>query len=315
MENVQKIGFFKRIKMSIFDLEKYSVFLNEKVFVAFKYLLKLLLILVAVFSISTTVQLTKQIDTLLNYVKQEFPEFEYKEGTLSVNEIVNAYDKEYDAKLIVDTGEVSTEKLEEYNMKAEENTTSAVMLKDKAVVRANGVMAEISYKDFFETMGITTLNKSNVVNKYNEKGFLFQIGVAIYFYSFMVLYVQYFLVVLENILIVALFGWIASKIVGAKLKFSKAFIVAIYGLTLSSILNIIYSIVASFTTFEIKYFGLMYLIIGYIYMMAIILINKADIIENSKKEEKATENNENLEVLVQETKKDNKDTKNEDNKE
>lgn len=295
MEKVQKIGFFKRIKMSIFDLEKYSVFLNEKVFVAFKYFFKLLLILVAIFSIATTVQITKQIDTLLNYVKEEFPEFEYKDGVLSVNQVVNAFDKTYDAKLIVDTGDVSEEKLEEYNMKAEENTTSAVMLKDKAIIRANGVEAEMSYTEFFETMGITSLNKENIVNKYNEKGFLFQIGVAIYFYSFIVLYVQYFLVVLENVLIVALFGWIASRIAGAKLKFSKAFIVAMYGLTLSSILNIIYSIVASFTAFEIKYFSLMYLIIGYIYMMAVILINKENEQTNNKK--------------------DNKDIKNEDNKE
>ena len=347
MEKVKQIGFFRRIKMAILDLEKYDVFLKEKVSVAFKYFLKLILVLVAVFSISTTINLTIQLDKLLSYVKEEFPEFEYKDGNLNVETIVDAYDKEYDAKLIVNTGaEIAQETLDNYNEVAQESTISAVLLKDKVIIRANGIVAESTYTNLFESMGITTLTKANVVNKYNESGFMLQIGVAIYIYSFMVLYLQYFLVVLENVIVVMLFGWIASIIVGARLKLSKAFSIAIYSLTLSSILNVIYSIVANFTGFEIKYFSLMYLIIGYIYMMTAILMNKVDIIESNKKlketeddngkdnkfdemeEEQKDDNSsdkvekENQDNLINENetvkkrkRKTNKDTKNEDNKE
>ena len=293
MEETKKIGFFKRVKMSIFDLEKYTIFLNEKLSIALKYFLKLLLILVAIFSITTTVQFVQRIDVLFNYVKNEFPNFEYKDGTLSVDSFVNAYDKTYDAKLIVDTGDVAEEKITEYNDLAEENGISAVMLKDKIFIRANGVSAELKYSELLNSTGITSLTKETVVNKYNESGFMFQIGISIFLYSFMVLYVEYLLVVLENILIVALFGWIASKVIGIKLKFSKAFAIAIYGLTLSNLINILYSIIASFTTFEIKYFSLMYFIIGYIYMMAVIFMNKADIIEANKKSKENDEKEDN----------------------
>lgn len=279
MEETKKIGFFKRIKMSIFDLEKYNIFLNERLFVALKYFLKLLLVLVGIFSIITTVQFVQKIEVLFNYVRDEFPNFEYKEGTLVVDGLVDAYDRTYDAKLIVDTGDVTEEKITQYNDVAEENGTSAVMLKDKVFIRANGVSAELKYSELLDSAGITNFTKETVVNKYNETGFMFQVGMSIFLYSFMVLYIEYLLVVLENVLIVAVFGWIASKLIGVKLKFSKAFTIAIYGLTLSNLINIIYSIVASFTTFEIKYFSLMYFIIGYIYMMAVTFMNKADLMD------------------------------------
>lgn len=277
MEETKKIGFFKRIKMAIFDLEKYSAFLNEKIFVAFKYLFKFLLLLVIIFSIATTIELNQKVDTAFNYFSNQFPSFEYKDGVLNVAQKVDAYDEKYDAKLIVDTGDVTETQLTGYQDIAKENGTSAILLKDKAIIETNGVVAELPYSDFFGSIGITTLTKENVANKYNETGFMFQVSSAIFVYCFMVLFIQYFLVVLENILVVAVFGWIASKLIGLKLKFSKAFVVAIYGLTLSNIINVIYSVIATFTTFEIKYFSLMYFIIGYIYMMAVIFMNKADL--------------------------------------
>ena len=272
MEETKKIGFFKRVKMAVFDLEKYNVFLNEKTFTAFKYLLKFLILLVMIFSIATTIELNQKVDTAFKYFANEFPEFEYKDGALNVSKYVEAYDKKYDTKLIADTGEVTEEQLTEYQTKAKESSISTILLKEKALVEMNGVTAEFNYADLMKQVNITTLTKADVSNQYNESGFMFKVGAAIFAYSFMVLFIEYFLVVLENIFVVAIFGWIASKIIGLKLKFSKAFSIAIYGLTLSNIINVVYSIVATFTTFEIKYFSMMYFIIGYIYMMAVIFM-------------------------------------------
>ena len=277
MEETKKIGFFKRIKMAIFDLEKYNVFLNENFFVAFKYFLKFILLLVLVFTIATTIELNQKVDTAFNYFSNEFPDFEYKDGELKVSKNVEAYDKKYDAKLIADTGEVSEDKLTSYQGMAKESGTSTILLKDKAIIETNGLVAELKYSELMETIGITELTKQDVSNQYNQSGFMVKVGTAIFVYSFIILFVQYFFVVLENILIIAIFGWVASKLIGLKLKISKAFVIAIYGLTLSNIINVLYSTVATFTTFEIKYFSMMYFIIGYIYMMAVIFINKADL--------------------------------------
>ena len=281
MEETKKINFFKRIKMAIFDLEKYNVFFNEKFGVAFKYFLKFILLLVMLFTIVTTIELSLKVDTALDYFANEFPDFEYKEGNLSVIKTVEAYNEKYDAKLIVDTGDVSEDKLTTYQSIAKENGTSTILLKDKAIIEVNGLGAELKYSELMQTIGVTELTKQDFANQYNQSGFMFKLGIAIFVYSFMILYVQYFLVVLENILIIALFGWVASKLIGLKLKFSKIFIIAIYGLTLSNIINVLYSMVATFTTFEIKYFSIMYFIIGYIYMMAVLFINKAELISKN----------------------------------
>ena len=280
MEETKKINFFKRVKIAIFDLEKYNTFLNEKLFMAFKYLLKFLVLLVVIFSIATTIELNQKIDAAFKYFSNEFPSFEYKEGILNVADKVEAYNKKYDAKLIADTGEVSEEQLIKYQEIAKESGTSTILLKDKAIFEANGIAAEFVYTDLMKTIGIEELSKEMVSNQYNESGFMFKVGTAIFIYSFMVLFIQYFLVVLENILVVAVFGWVASKIIRLKLKFSKALTIAIYGLTLSNIINVVYSVIATFTTFEIKYFSLMYFIIGYIYMMAVIFMNKAELMDN-----------------------------------
>ena len=49
---------------------------------------------------------------------------------------------------------------------------------------------------------------------------------------------------------------------------------AIYSLTLSIILSTAYSVVYSFTKFEIRYFDIMYMIIAFIYIVAAIMIMK-----------------------------------------
>ena len=277
MEETKKINFFKRLKMAIFDLEKYNVFLNEKFLVAFKYFLKFILLLVLLFTIATTIELNQKVDTAFDYLANEFPSFEYKEGNLDVITTVEAYNEKYDAKLIVDTGDVPEDKLTSYQSIAKESGISTILLKDKAIIEANGFVAELKYSELMQSIGITKLTKEDVANQYNQSGFMFKLGVAIFIYSFIILFVQYFFVVLENVLIIAIFGWLASKLIGLKLKFSKIFTIAIYGLTLSNIINVIYSIVATFTNFEIKYFSIMYFIIGYIYMIAVIFINKAEL--------------------------------------
>lgn len=307
MEENKKLGFFKRVKISVFDLENYDKFLNEGFGKAFLYLIKLLVIITIAISISSSVKLMEEFDVFLSYIVNEFPEFSYMDGSLTIEKTVDAYDEKYDAKLIANTGEVTDEQLEEYKSIAIESGYSAILLKDKLIVSANGMQAESTYSDFFGTFGIDTLNKTNVTDAYNGDGFLFSVGSGVFVYSFMVLFVQNLIVIMENVLIVALFGWIASKILKANLRFPNALSMAIYCLTLSNILSTAYSLAYAHLGFEIKMFDIMYLVIAYIYMMAVILMNKVDIIENAEKERKAKE-----EAIKRNN---NKDIKNEDNKE
>ena len=136
----EKIGFFKRLKMAIFNLEKYSIFANEKFSKALKYLFILLFFVTLILAISSTIQLSNEAGKFIDFVKsEEVPNFELKDEKLSAEGILNAYDKEYNSRLIVDTTEdLSEDALKEYKNEIGDATYAAILLKDKVLYRFNG---------------------------------------------------------------------------------------------------------------------------------------------------------------------------------
>ena len=275
----EKIGFFKRIKMAIFNLEKYSIFANERFSKALKYLFLIILIATIFLAIASTVQVSEEVGKLIDFVKsEEFPNFELKDGNLSSDKILNSYDKEYNGRLIIDTTEgLPEEKLEEYKNLGKESNYSVVLLKDKIVYKLDGNTdnwLETTYNNVTSLAGIEDLTKDKLVNDFLNNDILFKIRMVLFVYAFMTILLLNIITLFEDILIVGIFGWLASKISRVPLGFVKNMSLAIYSLTLSIILSTIYSIVYSFTGFEIKYFEVMYMIIAYIYMVASIMIMK-----------------------------------------
>lgn len=298
----KKYGFFKRVKMAIFNLEDYKIFANEPISKAFGYFLKLIAIVTLVLAIFTTVRLRNQVDKLGVYIRNEFPEFSYEDGNLNIPEKTEAYDKEYNAKLVVDTSDnLTDEQIQEYRDLSKDGFYSLVLLKDKAYFGAGGYEYSLTYSDVLGNVGIKNIDKQGLVNDYLNDDMMFKLTVVIFIYSIIVLFFTNFLTLIEDVLIIAIFGWLASAISKAALSFSKSFILAIYAVTLSLILSAIYSIILSFTGFEIKYFSIMYMIISYIYIVAAILIIKSENndsgvgqeipIEEPKKEEEKIEEN------------------------
>ena len=81
---MEKIPFFKKILMSIKDLDKYNILINEKLRRSIFYLLGLMLI----FTLVVTFTMTYKIDELINeatqYTKDNIPEFKINENGLDV---------------------------------------------------------------------------------------------------------------------------------------------------------------------------------------------------------------------------------------
>lgn len=276
MEEEKKIGFFKRLKIAIFNLEEYKIFANERFSKALKYIFTLIAIVTLILSISTTISFRQEFDKLVSYVRNDFPDFTYENETLSVQEVVKAYDEEYDAKLIVDTGDLTDEQIESYKQEAEESYNSLILLKDKVIYMLRGNQYEATYSDFFNTIGIEKLTKSDLIDNYLNNDGILKITIVIFMYAIIYLFISNILVILEDILIIAIFGWICSKICKVSLDFVKNCSLAVYSVTLSLILSTIYSIVNTFTSFQIRYFSLMYMIIAYIYIIAAIMIIRSD---------------------------------------
>lgn len=310
-EEIEKINFFKRIKISIFNLEKYKIFTKEKFSTAFKYILLLILIITIVLSITSTIQVSGEVSKLVSYIKNDFPEFTYKDGNLQVDGFVNAFDEEYQAKLIVDTSDkVSDEKIKEYKKDREDSIYSVILLKDKLIFKLSGDYEyEYHYSDIASSLGIGDITKQELVDNYLNSNGMTKINAVIWIYAFLSLFIMNFLTVLEDVIIVAVFGWLAAKISKVALTFSKSASLAVYSLTLSIILSTIYSVVHTFVDFEIKYFTLLYMLIAYIYMVASVMMMK----ENSNREagEAVTVDGQ----VIKESSEENKDEKEEDKKE
>ena len=91
----KKVNFFNRIKKSVFKLEDYSDFLEEKFSVSIKYFLLLILLITVLISVVQAVIFTKKINKGYEYFVNELPEFEYKDEKLVFSNNVDAYDEEF----------------------------------------------------------------------------------------------------------------------------------------------------------------------------------------------------------------------------
>jgi len=126
-------------------------------------------------------------------------------------------------------------------------------------------------------------------------------------------YVIYGISTLLTACVFGVFGLIIARICGIKLKFGKAFNLAIYSITLPTILLAIYMISNILFEIEIKYFSLAYDAITYIYIITAVLMLRADLIKQKieltkiiKEQEKVKEEAEEKEEK-KEKKKDEKD--------
>ena len=83
MEKTKKIGFFKRFKMAIFELENYIDFLNEKLSKSLIFSLKLVILLSFIMAVSNVIFVYAKYNSPDNYLNEVIPEFIYENETKS----------------------------------------------------------------------------------------------------------------------------------------------------------------------------------------------------------------------------------------
>lgn len=300
-----KEGFFKRIITSIKDFDKYIEFAVERMGTAFKYLLKLILLFSIVVSIAFTYKFVNAVNNGMQYFKNEIPEISYTEGELSIeskNPIIIENSEEILQYVAIDVNAEEQAQLD-YFSKLKNYDNAIVFLKDKMYLK-NNMLSEpmaYSYKKIANQYGIGNFNKAQLID-YIEK----LDGTAIYAGAFITMvismFIIYFVSTLIDVIMLAVLGFIISRIVGIKIKFQPCFNMAVYALTLPVILNIIYIAINTCTGFTIKYFQWMYSTISYIYMIIAILMIKADFINKQKELMKIVEEQEKVKKEIEERK-------------
>jgi len=317
-ENNQKTNFFKQAFKSVKDLDKYEDFASEQPKVAFKYLLKLVLVFTILVTAFYSYKIVDSLNNIYNDLKLTIPEFSYANGNLSVEGnqpiILKQFEEKF-GKIIIDTNIVDNA-TEMYEEEIKGSSVAVLILKDKIIITSNDAAGQVSYNyiDISNTYGLTRFNKQNVI-EYIDGISIASIYTYIFFMVFMCLFIIYFITILIDVLVLSVLAFVVSRITRIRLKFAPSFNIAAHGITLPVLLNLIYIIVNLLTGFNIKYFQFMYSTISYIYVIVAILMIKTDFINTQLELIKLAEEQQKVREELQKQKEEKENKKEEEEKE
>lgn len=311
-ENVQglKKGFFKKVWYSILKLEKYGEMSAEGLKQAIKYAIQISLIIAIVLSFGTIYQINEKVKKGVNFIENEVGDFTYKDGILNVesNEPIIAPSATA-GKIIIDTNIESEEDINQYLNSIEENM-GILLLKDKVIIKGLSKGESITYKynTLLNNLNISEIDNEGTIKYINENkwNIYIQIFIIICIYTL----ISTFISIIVNAILLSIFGWVATWFARIKMRYVAIFNLAIYSLTLSTLLQAAYVIVNALTGFNITYFQVMYVAVAAIYLIASIFLIKSEFIKTQAEEIKKMESIIN-EVKEKEEEKENQDKKQE----
>ena len=310
----KKLGFFKRIQISIFKVENYGEFVLEKTGIAVKYFLKLMLLVAIVAALATTIKTHTIVTKGFNYLKNEMPDFSLSDGIITFEQDTNGYDKDLDFYVLYYTkSDISDSKISDIEKEIQKYSTAIVFLRDR-VVYYNGVnYSYFKYNDIITEYNLNISNRQELVNLLDKMG-PFSIDLVYFIASLLSMYIVNLITVFFDIILVFCFGIIATRLCGVSMPLSKTFSLSIYSLTLSILLSLAYTVVYTFTNFYIQYFEVMYILVAYVYLIAAILIIKSDVIKQKIELQKIVEVQKQVKKEIEDEKEKEKENKEEDKK-
>lgn len=275
-EKEMKKGFFKKIWYSIYKIEKYSELSAEGFGKAIKYLVILIIILSIASSSVSVYKTSKDIKEVSKYINESAPEFSYSDNILSVNSqepIIN--ENSTFGKIIIDTNTEEQQQINKYINDSEEQNL-VIVLKDKLILKEAGLKrTDYNYKELFEELGITEFNKEKLV-QYLTSSQVMPLYLNLFLVLFMYAFILQFMNTLSYIIVISIVGYLATIILRLKIRYVAIFNMAVYSITLSTLLNILYIGINAFYDYIIGYFDVMYILVASIYMISAIFILKSE---------------------------------------
>lgn len=281
----EKLSFFKKIKMSIFDFDGYQELAAEKISRTIGYIVLLMLIFSIIVGAIYVFKFVQGTNATREYIENEISEISYENYQLTVvpnsgEEITRIEPENTGIKIIINAQTNDEEKINDTINEISNTENGILILKDRIIIKSeiSTKTVEYSYQTISEAYNINKIDKTEVLNilSGNEiKIFMAMLFVGIMLYIFII----YLSNILVDMLLLAILTYIVTRIAGLRLKHSAVYNIATYSLTLPIILNIIYFVVNAFTGFVIQYFQLMYTALASIYIITAILIIKSDVMK------------------------------------
>ncbi len=307
--------FFNKVKYSIGKIEKYPEMATEGTKAAIKYIAGVLILITIITCLGSIYQTYQSLQEVSQYIKDNVPEFTYKEGALSIE----GEQPVIKDNLIIDTNDKTDEELQEYKNKLKENGYGFIVLKDKMLLVNEGSEDATEYplSNIAEQINKEEIKKSDLIEYIDGQGML-STYIGMFFIMFFSVLVGYLADALCVALVLAAVGYIVALLLKVKMRYKAIFNMALYALTLSTLLKTIYVVIRIFTTFTITYFDVMYAAVAFIYLVAAIFLTRIDLIKTQEELTKVKEVQKEVHDEIEEQKekeKEEKDKENKDNKE
>lgn len=282
-EKVKKQGFFKKVWNSITKIERYPEMAAQGVGKAFSYICKVVAILAIILCFGSMYQAYQILQEGVAYLQNEFPEFSYSDGILSVdseNPITISAEDSYVGKAIIDTKTEDQQTVNQYISEIEQSGDGIVVLNNRVIVKTSSISGTISYEydQMLNQIGITEFNKQDLIN-YISSSQMYNFYISIFLTIFVYSFAMYLLTTLSNAVFLAVFGYLVTWIAKIRMRFVAVFNMAVYSLTLSTILNMMYIAINIFVPFTMEYFQVMYVTVAAIYLIAAIFLLKSEYIK------------------------------------
>ena len=311
MEKEIRLSFFKRLKMSIFDFDKYHIIASEGLGRAMMYLVKLILVFSLIISLASILKFSQIMDEAMGYVNDQVPNFYFSDNIFHIEseEDVIIENHEYtDFKIILSNSETYDENtLRDFDGIAIALTKNNILLK-----QANSTsIIEQSYEEIANSYDLNQVNKETFLGLGTGQAGYTILG-NVFGVVFIATFLTYFMTGILDTIALSLLGFIITRIIRLPLKYGAIYSISISAITLSVIINLIYMIVNLFTGFVIPYFQIMYTLVSYVYLIAVLLIMRSEILKKKVKIQMHIVNKEKKEEPIKE-KEENKNEKKKEN--
>ena len=282
-EDIFRKVFFKKMWYSITKIESYPELATEGVPRAINYFAKLVALLAIVISLASVYKFNGILKQGTNYLENNFPDFSYKEGVLTVDSespIILEESIEQVGKIIIDVQTDSEEQINEYIEEVSKKGNGLVVLKNKVIMKNEAIAgtAYYNYKEMLSQIGFTEFTKQDII-KYLNSNQIFSFYISLFITLFMYAFAMYFVNYLLIVLTISIVGCITNLVTKLRMRYAAIFNMTVYSVTLSTILNMIYIAVNAFIDFSMPYFDVMYVSVAAIYLIAAIFIIRADAIK------------------------------------
>lgn len=277
MEEKKSLNFFERIYYSIFKFDKYDRFIDEKIGIATRYILALVLLTTLLVCTIEVFDFIKIYSRGRDYVLQnQLPEFKYEEGKLNFSKKVENYDEKTKYYFYANTDELTKEQSNEIINKTGDYKYALLLFKDKVVFSLKGVSTEYDLSRYADVVNLKSMNNQDLIDLLNGLSPV-KVFAMILSVETITVFIAQIIATFLNILFLFLSAMIVCKIINLALENNSIYNISCYSITLSIVLTVLYNIFYFTTNIEIKNMDTVYLVIAFIYLIASLFIIKQEV--------------------------------------